>query len=88
MGVTSPAAVVKTEKDPNAPPKPDDLRDMRLRTFSTLKRLHDKSVLKKTRGGVEKGGRHPVCHGVRGNIARASVGSSLDHAYHLSLTLT
>jgi hypothetical protein len=40
-GITMPAAVVKTEKDPDAPPKADDLRDMQLRTFSTLKRLHD-----------------------------------------------
>jgi dipeptidyl aminopeptidase/acylaminoacyl peptidase len=40
-GVTAPAAVVKAEKDPNAPPAADDLRDMQLRTFSTLKRLHD-----------------------------------------------
>jgi len=39
-GVTTPAAIVKAEKDPNAPPA-DDLRDMQLRTFSTLKRLHD-----------------------------------------------
>jgi dipeptidyl aminopeptidase/acylaminoacyl peptidase len=43
-GVTSPAAVVKAEKDPDAPPKADDLRDMQLRTFSTLKRLHDESA--------------------------------------------
>jgi dipeptidyl aminopeptidase/acylaminoacyl peptidase len=42
-GVTAPAAVVKAEKDPYAPPKADDLRDMQLRTFSTLKRLHDES---------------------------------------------
>ncbi|HEX4239976.1 MAG TPA: prolyl oligopeptidase family serine peptidase [Steroidobacteraceae bacterium] len=40
-GVTAPAAVVKAEKDPDAPPKPDDLRDMQMRTFATLKRLHD-----------------------------------------------
>ncbi len=39
-GVTMPAAAIKAEKDPNAPP-PDDLRDMQLRTFSTLKKLHD-----------------------------------------------
>jgi dipeptidyl aminopeptidase/acylaminoacyl peptidase len=43
--VTTPAAVIKTEKDPNATPKPDDLRDMQLRTFSTLKRLHDESEI-------------------------------------------
>ncbi|HEX3847567.1 MAG TPA: prolyl oligopeptidase family serine peptidase [Steroidobacteraceae bacterium] len=42
-GVTAPAAVVKAEKDPDAPPKPDDLREMQLRTFSTLKRLHDEA---------------------------------------------
>jgi dipeptidyl aminopeptidase/acylaminoacyl peptidase len=41
-GVTAPAAIVKAEKDPNAPPT-DDLRDMQLRVFSTLKRLHDES---------------------------------------------
>jgi dipeptidyl aminopeptidase/acylaminoacyl peptidase len=46
-GVTTPAAVVKTEKDPDAPPKPDDLRDMQLHTFSTLKRLHDDSEITK-----------------------------------------
>jgi len=40
-GVTTPAAIVKAEKDPNAPPAADDLRDMQLRTFSTLKKLHD-----------------------------------------------
>ena len=39
--VTAPAALLKMEKDPDAPPKPDDLRDMQLRTFSTLKKLHD-----------------------------------------------
>jgi dipeptidyl aminopeptidase/acylaminoacyl peptidase len=41
--LTAPAAVIKTEKDPDAPPKPDDLRDMQLRTFATLKRLHDEA---------------------------------------------
>jgi hypothetical protein len=40
-GITAPAAVVKAEKDPDAPPKPDVLRAMQLRTFSTLRRLHD-----------------------------------------------
>jgi dipeptidyl aminopeptidase/acylaminoacyl peptidase len=40
-GVTTPAAIVKAEKDPNAPPTADDLREMQLRTFSTLKKLHD-----------------------------------------------
>lgn len=46
-GVTTPAATIKTEKDPDAPPKPDDLRDMQLRTFSTLKRLHDDAEITK-----------------------------------------
>jgi dipeptidyl aminopeptidase/acylaminoacyl peptidase len=46
-GITTPAAVVKTEKDPDASPKPDDLRDMQLHTFSTLKRLHDESEINK-----------------------------------------
>ncbi len=40
-GVTAPAAVVKAEKDPNAAPAADDLREMQLRTFATLKKLHD-----------------------------------------------
>ncbi|HEY4444330.1 MAG TPA: prolyl oligopeptidase family serine peptidase [Steroidobacteraceae bacterium] len=46
-GITTPAAVVKTEKDPDAPPKPDGLRDMQMHTFSTLKRLHDESEINK-----------------------------------------
>jgi dipeptidyl aminopeptidase/acylaminoacyl peptidase len=46
-GVTTPAAVIKTERDPQAPPKPDDLRDMQLRAFTTLKRLHDESEITK-----------------------------------------
>jgi dipeptidyl aminopeptidase/acylaminoacyl peptidase len=41
--LTTPIAAVKSEADPNAVPKPDDLRDMQLRTFSTLKRLHDET---------------------------------------------
>ncbi|MGB6310821.1 MAG: prolyl oligopeptidase family serine peptidase [Steroidobacteraceae bacterium] len=45
--VTTPAAIVKTEKDPDAPPKADDLRDMQLRTFATLKRLHDEAEMSK-----------------------------------------
>ena len=40
-GVTAPAAVLKLEKDPDAAPKADDLREMQLRTFSTLKQLRD-----------------------------------------------
>jgi dipeptidyl aminopeptidase/acylaminoacyl peptidase len=43
-GITAPAAVIKLEKDPDAAPAADDLRDMQLRTFSTLKRLHDESM--------------------------------------------
>jgi len=46
-GITAPAAVVKLEKDPDATPAADDLRDMQLRTFSTLKRLHDESTAAK-----------------------------------------
>jgi dipeptidyl aminopeptidase/acylaminoacyl peptidase len=46
-GITTPAAVVKTEKDPDAPPKADDLRDLQLHIFSTLKRLHDESEASK-----------------------------------------
>jgi dipeptidyl aminopeptidase/acylaminoacyl peptidase len=46
-GITVPAAVVKLEKDPDATPAADDLRDMQLRTFSTLKRLHDESATAK-----------------------------------------
>lgn len=42
-GITAPAAVLKTEKDPDAAPDADDLRDMQLRTFSTLNRLHDEA---------------------------------------------
>jgi dipeptidyl aminopeptidase/acylaminoacyl peptidase len=42
-GVTTPAAIVKAEKDPNAAPAADDLREMQLRTFSTLKKLHDEA---------------------------------------------
>jgi len=40
-GVLAQAAVLKTEKDPDAEPKADDLRDMQLRVFSTLKKTHD-----------------------------------------------
>ena len=41
-GVTALAAIVKAEKDPNSPPA-DDLREMQLRTFSTLKKLHEEA---------------------------------------------
>lgn len=40
-GLTARAAVLMTEKDPNGEQDPDDLRDVQLRTFSTLKRMHD-----------------------------------------------
>jgi dipeptidyl aminopeptidase/acylaminoacyl peptidase len=48
-GLTRPVAVVRAEKDPNAASKSDDLRDVQLRTFSTLKRLHDDSEAAKRR---------------------------------------
>ncbi len=38
-GLTAPAAILKTEKDPDAPAVADDLREMQLRTFSTLARM-------------------------------------------------
>jgi len=46
-GVTAPAAVIKTEKDPDAAPKADDLRDKQLHTFATLKLLHDDAEISK-----------------------------------------
>lgn len=46
-GLTTPVAVVKAEADPDAPPKQDDLRAMQLRTFATLKRLHEDSETSK-----------------------------------------
>jgi dipeptidyl aminopeptidase/acylaminoacyl peptidase len=39
-GVTAPAAILKLEKDPDET-KPDDLRDLQLRLFATLKRTSD-----------------------------------------------
>src|SRR5690606_35157597 len=36
--VAAPAAVVKAEKDPAAAPEPDDLRDLQLRLFDTLRK--------------------------------------------------
>jgi dipeptidyl aminopeptidase/acylaminoacyl peptidase len=42
-GITAPAAILKTEKDPDAAPAADDMRDFQLRTFATLKRLHDEA---------------------------------------------
>ena len=40
-GVSGAVPEIKTEKDPNAAPKADDLRDTQLRIFSTLKKAHD-----------------------------------------------
>ncbi len=55
-GVTAPAAIVEAEKDPNAPPAADDLREMQLRTFSTLKKLHDdKETLRKHSEALQTG---------------------------------
>jgi dipeptidyl aminopeptidase/acylaminoacyl peptidase len=55
-GVTTPAAIVKAEKDPNAPPAADDLRDMQLRTFSTLKKMHDDAeTVRKHNEELQKG---------------------------------
>ena len=54
--VITPAVLLKMEKDPDAPPKPDDLRDMQLRTFSTLKKLHDdKEALRHNATDMQKG---------------------------------
>ncbi|MBS0591144.1 MAG: S9 family peptidase [Proteobacteria bacterium] len=39
--VTAPAAVLKMEKDPDAVPEKEALRDFQLRTFATLKKLKD-----------------------------------------------
>jgi dipeptidyl aminopeptidase/acylaminoacyl peptidase len=55
-GVTTPAAIVKAEKDPDASPAADDLREMQLRTFSTLKKLHDdKETLRVHNEALQKG---------------------------------
>jgi dipeptidyl aminopeptidase/acylaminoacyl peptidase len=55
-GVTTAAVIVKAEKDPNAPPAADDLREMQLRTFSTLKKLHDDAeTLRKHDEALQKG---------------------------------
>ena len=40
-GVTGDVAEIKTEKDPNAPPKADDLRETQFRIFSTLRKNRD-----------------------------------------------
>ena len=46
--VTMPAAVVKADKDPDAKPADDDLRDFQLGTFSTLKKLKDDKEARRT----------------------------------------
>jgi dipeptidyl aminopeptidase/acylaminoacyl peptidase len=54
--VTAPAVIVKAEKDPNAPPAADDLREMQLRTFSTLKKMHDDAEsVRKHNEALQKG---------------------------------
>ena len=47
-GVTGPAAVVRTEKDPDSK-KPDDLGELQLRLFSTLRAIKEDREAKKTR---------------------------------------
>jgi dipeptidyl aminopeptidase/acylaminoacyl peptidase len=44
--LVSPAAVLKAEKDPDAAPAGNDLHDLQLRIFSTLKKLQDDKDLK------------------------------------------
>ncbi len=41
--VTAPAAILKTEKDPDAAAEPGDLREMQLRTFDTLRAARDEA---------------------------------------------
>jgi len=54
--VTAPAVIVKAEKDPNAPPAADDMREMQLRTFSTLKKMHDDAEsVRKHNEALQKG---------------------------------
>lgn len=55
-GVTTPAAVLKTEKDPDAESKPDALRDMQLRIFSTLQKIHnDKTATREHAESMQRG---------------------------------
>ena len=55
-GVTAAAATLKTEKDPDAPPKADDLRDMQLRLFSTLKKNEaDRKVSREHADALQRG---------------------------------
>ena len=46
--VTAPAAVIRAEKDPDAKPADDDLRDFQLRTFSTLSKLKNDKDTRRT----------------------------------------
>jgi dipeptidyl aminopeptidase/acylaminoacyl peptidase len=54
-GVTSAAATLKTEKDPDAAPKADDLRDLQLRLFSTLSKTEaDKKVAREQAEAMQR----------------------------------
>lgn len=54
--VTMPAAVFKTENDPDAAPKDDALRDMQLRLFSTLRKIdHDKKSEREHARSLQRG---------------------------------
>jgi len=54
--ITTLAAVLKAEKDPDATPKPDALRDMQLRIFSTLKKIHnDKNTTRAHAEAMQRG---------------------------------
>jgi dipeptidyl aminopeptidase/acylaminoacyl peptidase len=54
-GLISPAAVLKTEKDPDAAPPAEDLRDFQLRTFATLRRQRDdKAALRERADAVRR----------------------------------
>jgi dipeptidyl aminopeptidase/acylaminoacyl peptidase len=55
-GVTMPAAVLKTEKNPDAVPKADALRDMQRRLFSTLQKIHnDKDTVREHAESLQRG---------------------------------
>jgi len=55
-GVTGAAPEIKTEKDPDAAPKADDLRDFQLRTFATLKKAHDdKKAVREYNEAMQRG---------------------------------
>lgn len=53
-GVAAPAAIVNAEKDPNGAPEADDLRDFQLRTFATLRRLHEEADLIRRHAQAER----------------------------------